>query len=127
MVNFFVDFLERARYAARMPDLTRRETALGSAFDALANAQRRAILARLARGPASTPEIASRFGFTKQALSRHLTILERAGLIQRRIRGRTNDLALMPAPLDDVSQWIAEIGRGWQASLDRLDLILRSQ
>jgi DNA-binding transcriptional ArsR family regulator len=110
-----------------MPAASRREAVLGSVFDALANAQRRAILARLARGPVSTPEIASRFGFTKQALSRHLTVLENAGLIQRSTRGRTNDLTLVQAPLDDVSQWIGEIRRGWNASFDRLDHILRSK
>jgi len=110
-----------------MPEGTRRGAALGNVFDALANAQRRTILVRLARGPASTPEIAARFGFTKQALSRHLTILESAGLIERSVRGRTNDLALVPGPLDDLSRWIVEIRRGWHTSLDRLDHILRSK
>ena len=110
-----------------MPVPSRREAALGNVFDALDNAQRRAILARLARGPVSTPEISARFGFTKQALSRHLTVLENAGLIERSVRGRTNDLTLVQAPLDDVSRWIGEIRRGWNASFDRLDHVLRSK
>jgi DNA-binding transcriptional ArsR family regulator len=109
-----------------MPALARHKAVLGNVFDALANEQRRAILDRLARGPASTPDVASQFGFTKQALSRHLTVLEKAGLIERNIRGRTNDLVLVPARLDYVSRWLTEIRRGWHASLDRLDTIMRS-
>ena len=110
-----------------MPRPARREAALGDVFDALANERRRAIVVRLAAGPARTPDVASQFGLTKQALSRHLTVLERAGLIERRSRGRTNDLALRPATLDDVTRWIFEIRRGWHASLDRLDTIVRSK
>ena len=110
-----------------MPGVARRKAGIGSVFDALANDQRRAILVRLARGPASTPDIASQFGFTKQALSRHLTVLESAGLIERNFRGRTNDLVLVPARLDHVSRWLMEIRRGWHANLDRLDTIVRSK
>lgn len=110
-----------------MPGVARRKDGIGSVFDALANDQRRTILIRLARGPASTPDIASQFGFTKQALSRHLTVLESAGLIERNIRGRTNDLVLVPARLDHVSRWLMEIRRGWHANLDRLDTIVRSK
>jgi DNA-binding transcriptional ArsR family regulator len=100
---------------------------LGAAFDALANHQRRAILVRLARGAASTPEIALQFGFTKQALSRHVAVLENAGLIERTTQGRTHHLALIPAQLDRISRWLVEIRSGWRSSLDRLDTALRER
>jgi DNA-binding transcriptional ArsR family regulator len=109
-----------------MPGLAR-ATSLGTVFGALANEQRRAILARLARGPASTPEIALQFDLTKQALSRHLAVLEDAGLVERTMRGRTYDLALVPAPLDRISRWLGGIRRGWHANLDRLDAMLKEQ
>jgi len=104
-----------------------REAALGLVFDALANEQRRSILLRLARGPASTTEVASRFAFTKQALSRHLIVLENAGLIARSTQGRAHDLTLLPAAFEDVSQWLTQLRRGWHASFDRLERILRSK
>ncbi len=107
--------------------LWRETDALPAVFDALANEQRRAILVRLARGSASTPEVAAQFGFTKQALSRHIAVLEDAGLIERTIQGRVHYLTLIPAPLDRVSRWLVEIRRGWHASLDRLDALLSEE
>jgi DNA-binding transcriptional ArsR family regulator len=95
-------------------------------FDALANEPRREIVTRLAQGAATTPEIGRLFGFSKQALSRHVAVLEQAGLVHRLVRGRVHELSLVPAPLDEISGWLAEIHRGWQASLDRLDAVLRS-
>jgi DNA-binding transcriptional ArsR family regulator len=105
----------------------RRQAALGSAFDALANEERRRILRRLARGAATTPEIASQFHFTKQAMSRHVAVLERAGLIGRSSRGRVRSLTLVPTQLDRISLWIAELRHGWHASLDRLDEVLKER
>ncbi len=101
--------------------------ALDTIFDALANEPRREIIARLSAGPMTTPEISRGFGFTKQAMSRHIAILEGAGLVQRTVRGRVHDLTLVRAPLTEVSGWVAEVERGWQASLDRLDVVLRSR
>jgi DNA-binding transcriptional ArsR family regulator len=100
--------------------------ALDLVFDALASEPRREIVARLSAGPATTPDIGRHFGFTKQALSRHVAVLEGAGLIQRVARGRVHKLSLVPAPLGEVSGWLAEIRRGWEANLDRLDAVLRS-
>jgi DNA-binding transcriptional ArsR family regulator len=96
-------------------------------LDALANEPRREVLVRLSAGPMTTPEVSRGFGFSKQALSRHIAILEDAGLIRRTVRGRVHDLALVRAPLTEVSGWLAEIERGWQSSLDRLDVVLRSK
>ncbi len=99
--------------------------ALDVIFDALANEPRREILARLSAGPMTTPQISCGFGFSKQALSRHLTILENAGLVRRTVRGRVHHLTLVRAPLTEVSGWLGEVERGWQSSLDRLDAVLR--
>jgi DNA-binding transcriptional ArsR family regulator len=95
-------------------------------FDALANQPRRYIVARLSAGPALTPDIGRSFGFSKQALSRHVAILEGAGLVRRTVRGRVHELTLIQAPLAEVSDWLSEIRRGWRANLDRLDTVLRS-
>jgi DNA-binding transcriptional ArsR family regulator len=73
----------------------------------------------------TTPEIAYHFGFTKQALSRHIAVLESAGLVSRIAEGRVNHLALAPQQLDDVMRWMSELRRGWTASLERLEEVLR--
>jgi DNA-binding transcriptional ArsR family regulator len=101
--------------------------ALDAVFDVLANEHRRNIVARLARGPLTTPEIGRNFGFTKQALSRHVSLLESAGLIARTVRGRVHELSLVPRRLDGMARWVAELRRGWGASLDRLDEVLRAR
>jgi DNA-binding transcriptional ArsR family regulator len=89
-----------------------RAAVLDAVFDALANGPRRDIVRRLALGPLTTPEVGRHFGFSKQALSRHVAVLEGAGLIQRTVRGRVHELALAPAPLGEVSTWVTEIRRG---------------
>jgi DNA-binding transcriptional ArsR family regulator len=98
---------------------------LGAVFAALANEPRRKIVARLSRGSMTTPAIGRQFRFSKQALSRHVGVLEDAGLVERRSHGRVHELALVPAPLDGVTQWVDEVRRGWNANLDRLDALLR--
>ncbi len=105
--------------------MTRSALALDAAFDALASQPRREIVARLCRGPLATRDVAEGFAFTKQALSRHLALLEGAGVVARAASGRNHILTLVPAPLVGVSDWVEEIRRGWTASFDRLDAILR--
>jgi DNA-binding transcriptional ArsR family regulator len=97
---------------------------LDDVFDALANEHRREIVRRLAEAPMTTPDIAHAFGFTKQALSRHLGVLESAGLLRRTPRGRVHDLVLVPQPLDRVRDWVVDLRRGWEANLDRLEEVL---
>lgn len=104
-----------------------RGAALDGVFDALANEARREIVARLARGPMTTPQISRHFGFTKQAMSRHIGVLEDAGLVARTLHGRVHELALVPRRLDGVVSWISELRRGWTASLERLDEVLRAR
>jgi DNA-binding transcriptional ArsR family regulator len=94
---------------------------LTTTFAALANPTRRAILARLADGEATVNELAEGFPITGQAVSRHLQVLERAGLIER---GRTAQLRpsrLRAEPLRDAVEWLVAYRRFWEASFDRLD------
>jgi len=102
------------------------ERSAAAEFDALANERRREIVSRLARGSMTTPEIGRHFGFTKQAMSRHLAQLESAGLVARTLHGRVHELSLIPRRLDGVARWVNELRRGWAASLDRLDEVLRA-
>jgi DNA-binding transcriptional ArsR family regulator len=90
-------------------------------FAALADATRRAILERLAEGDATVKELAEPFPITVQAVSRHLQVLERAGLITR---GRTAQLRpshLEGAPLGDAVEWLEQYRSFWEGSFDRLD------
>ena len=90
-------------------------------FGALADPTRRAILARLARGEATVSELAEPFPISVQAVSKHLTVLERAGLI---IRGRTAQLRpsrLRAEPLKDAVDWLDSYRRFWEAGFDALD------
>jgi DNA-binding transcriptional ArsR family regulator len=104
--------------------MDRSAAALDFTFDALASQPRREIVARLARGQVSTREIAGHFAFSKQALSRHLALLEDAGIVERTVHGRAHALTLAPAPLVGVSDWVGEIRQGWASNFDRLDQIL---
>jgi DNA-binding transcriptional ArsR family regulator len=90
-------------------------------FAALADPTRRAILARLSEGDATVNELAAPFPVSTQAISKHLKVLERAGLI---IRGRTAQLRpsrLQGAALKEVADWVAEYRSHWDESFDRLD------
>ena len=94
---------------------------LTTTFAALADPTRRAILARLAGGEATVNELAAPFPISTQAVSKHLKVLERAGLI---IRGRTAQLRpsrLQGAALKEVADWVAEYRSHWDESFDRLD------
>jgi DNA-binding transcriptional ArsR family regulator len=99
---------------------------LSATFAALADPTRREILARLAKGEATVNEIAEPFPITVQAVSKHLKVLERAGLITR---GRTAQLRpsrLQVAPLKDAADWLVTYRRFWEGSFDRLDTRLRA-
>jgi DNA-binding transcriptional ArsR family regulator len=101
------------------------EQQLTRTFAALADPTRRAILERLAEGEASVSELAARFPITLQAVSKHLQVLERAGLVSR---GRTAQLRpsrLEPAPLEEAVTWLATYRRFWRTRFDRLDERLR--
>jgi DNA-binding transcriptional ArsR family regulator len=98
---------------------------LDRTFSALADPTRRAILGRLANGEASVTELAAPFDMTLPAISKHLKVLERAGLITRTRRAQWRPCRLEPAPLKDASDWLEEYRRLWEERLDRLDGYLR--
>ncbi len=98
--------------------------ALSMTFAALADPTRRAILARLSTGEATVSEIAEPFDMTMPAISKHLKVLENAGLV---VRGRTaqwRPRKLKAAPMQEVSEWLEEYRQHWEERLDRLDLYL---
>jgi DNA-binding transcriptional ArsR family regulator len=94
---------------------------LDETFAALANATRRAILARLADGAATVNELAAPFELTLPAISKHIKVLERAGLVMRGQRAQYRPCALDPAPLEVVSTWAAQYRPIWEARLNRMD------
>lgn len=98
---------------------------LSTTFAALADPTRRAILARLSSGEASVTELAAPFGLSLPAVSKHLKVLERAGLIARRRQAQWRPCRLEPGPLKDVAEWLEHYHRFWEESFDRLDDYLR--
>lgn len=94
---------------------------LSETFAALANTTRRAILARLARGEATVNELAEPFALTLPAISKHLKVLERAGLVVRGQRAQYRPCTLDPRPLEAVSSWADQYRPIWEARLDRMD------
>jgi DNA-binding transcriptional ArsR family regulator len=90
-------------------------------FGALADPTRRKILTRLASGEASVTELAKPFGISQPAISKHLKVLERAGLIARGKEAQRRPSRLKAEPLDDVSRWVEGLRRNWEDRLDRLD------
>ena len=98
---------------------------LSQTFAALADPTRRAILARLVQGEATVTELAAPFAMSLPAVSKHLKVLERAGLISRGREAQWRPCRLEPGPLKDATAWLERYRRFWEASLDRLDDYLR--
>src|ERR1700688_409691 len=94
---------------------------LDHTFAALADPTRRAILARLATGEATVTELARPFEISLPAISRHLKVLERAGLISRGREAQWRPRTLRAGPLKDAAEWLEEYRRFWEQSLDRLE------
>jgi DNA-binding transcriptional ArsR family regulator len=94
---------------------------LSTTYAALADPTRRAILARLAAGEATVGELAEPFAMSLPAVSKHLKVLERAGLIARRRQAQWRPCRLEAGPLKDAAQWLDHYRRFWDESLDRLD------
>lgn len=99
---------------------------LSTTFSALADPTRRAILARLATGEATVTELAEPFEMSLPAVSRHLKVLERAGLIARGREAQWRPCRLEAAPLKDVDDWLTRYRRFWEESFDRLDEYLKT-
>jgi DNA-binding transcriptional ArsR family regulator len=94
---------------------------LSTVFGALADPTRREILARLADGEASVNELAAPFPISLQAISKHLKVLERAGLITRGRDAQWRPCRLEPAPLRDIAEWMQQYRRLWDERYERLD------
>ena len=97
---------------------------LDTAFSALADPTRRAILARLASGEATVMELAEPFEITQPAISRHLKVLEGAGLITRRVQGTRRPCRLAPDGVAEIDQWLAMLRDALAKNYDRLDEVL---
>jgi DNA-binding transcriptional ArsR family regulator len=97
---------------------------LDAAFSALADPTRRAILARLALGEATVMELVEPFEMTQPAISRHLKVLEGAGLILRRVEGTKRPCRLAPAAVNEIDQWLAMLRQALSANYNRLDDVL---
>ena len=98
---------------------------LDATFAALADPTRRAILARLATGDASVMELAEPFDMSQPAISKHLKVLERAGLISRGRDAQRRPRRLDAAPLREVLEWAEAYRRNWEANFERLDKLLQ--
>ena len=97
---------------------------LDAAFSALADPTRRAILARLALGEATVMELVEPFDMTQPAISRHLKVLEGAGLITRRVEGTKRPCRLASAAVTEIDQWLAMLRQALSANYNRLDDVL---
>jgi DNA-binding transcriptional ArsR family regulator len=97
------------------------EDRLSETFSALANSTRRAILARLAEGEANVNELAEPFDLTLPAISKHIKVLEHAGLVERGKRAQFRPCTLDAGPLEEISTWAEQYRPVWEARFDRMD------
>jgi DNA-binding transcriptional ArsR family regulator len=98
---------------------------LSATFAALADPTRRAMLARLSQGEATVTELAAPFELSLPAISKHLKVLQRAGLVEQGRQAQWRPCTLRPERLRDASEWIGQYRRHWEDSLERLDDYLR--
>lgn len=94
---------------------------------ALADDTRRSILRRLASGEARVTEVAEPFGISLNSVSKHIRLLERAGLVRRRVSGRDHFLSLEPGPFDELTRWMQSTRAFWSSRLDNLEAALRTE
>lgn len=112
------------RYVMNQMNLAPPPPNLDAVFSALADPTRRAILSRLAEGEASVNEIAAPFAISQPAVSRHLKVLERAGLVERDIDEQRRPARLKAEPMAAAVDWLAEFKAFWETSFDQLNDIL---
>ena len=97
---------------------------LDGVFAALADPTRRRMLERLAKGPRSISDVGVGFAISQPALSKHVKVLERSGLVKRTIAGRTHHLELVPSSMESATRWIERQRRYWEGALSRLETVL---
>jgi DNA-binding transcriptional ArsR family regulator len=107
--------------------MVKQSQALDDVFGALADPVRRSIVERLTRGEQTAGAIAAGFSISQPAVSKHLKVLERCGLVKRSVRGREHHLRLAPRALNPATQWLDRQRNFWNASFDRLDHLLTSE
>jgi DNA-binding transcriptional ArsR family regulator len=117
----------RHRLTAKSKKIRDNEEELDAAFAALSDRTRRALLARLARSPLSVSELAKPFAMSLPAVSKHLRVLEHAGLIVRAIDGRVHTCSLRVAPLGKIDKWIEKYRLFWTDQLDALARYIESE
>ncbi len=100
---------------------------LDAVFGALADPTRRAMLDRLSQGSATVSELAAPHAMTLAGASKHLKVLERAGLIRREVRGRTHVCSLDPEPMGDASEWLRLYRRLWSGRLGAMETMLQRE
>ena len=100
---------------------------LDTVFHALSDATRRAMLARLAAAPCTVGELAEPFEMSLAAASKHIKVLERAGLLQRTVQGRIHRCSLNPRPMHAGIEWLRHYERFWAQRLDTLEALLRAE
>ena len=100
---------------------------LTASFHALAHPTRREILGRLRRGSTRVTDLAAPFDMSLNSVSKHLKVLERAGLVKREVRGREHHVRMSPAPLREISHWVAHYEQFWNERLDALAEMLVEQ
>ncbi len=110
---------QRSQAAPRPP-----RSQLNRVYAAIADPTRRAILGVLAGGQLNVGSVARRFPISFNAVSKHLKVLERAGLVRRRVRGREHWLRLRPEPLRQATRWLEHYRQFWEARLDALEALL---
>jgi DNA-binding transcriptional ArsR family regulator len=93
---------------------------LNHTFAALAHPTRRSLLERLATGEATVTELAAPYSISLAAVSKHLQVLEQAGLVRRRVEGRVHHLSLRARPMQEATRWLVQYRRFWNLSLDAL-------
>ena len=101
-------------------------TSLDLAFAALSDPTRREIVHRLAKGAARVTDLAQPFDMSLNAVSKHVKVLERAGLVRRMRDGREHHIALDPAPIRRIAGWASDYERFWSGRLDKLEAFLRT-
>ncbi len=100
--------------------MVNKATRLNLVFAALADPTRRGMVDRLARGEATVGELGEPYGITKGAVTKHVKVLERAGLLKRDVQGRVHRCEIDPRPLDEAQKWVDQIREFWEARFDDL-------
>jgi len=124
MLNLTVEFRDRRRYLSRM--VLRESPALDDVFHALADPTRRAMLRSLAGGERNIGELAAPFDMSFAAASKHVRVLEGAGLLRRRVQGRSHVCSIEAEPLADATEWLNYYQAFWRRRLDTLEALVKT-